>query len=95
MRRPDPLAAFSALAWRPGPPDRPGIWWVDCGAPYSRHTRYGAIAWIGPRATAHWIGDRAGVAKPARGEWPAAWRVALALPAPDVELPAPDFVSEG
>jgi hypothetical protein len=68
-----------AVVWQDGPPDLPGIWWVDCGPTCGRHTRFRVVGWNGPRTTARWLDERGGVAKPARGGWPQGWRVAPAL----------------
>lgn len=89
---PSPYAALAALAWRDGPPDAPGMWWIDRGDAHGPKARYGLMVWRHGRATARWLfplDARIKVAIRARADWIVTWRVAPAL----VFVPRPELLS--
>uniref|UniRef100_A0A6M3M6W2 Uncharacterized protein n=1 Tax=viral metagenome TaxID=1070528 RepID=A0A6M3M6W2_9ZZZZ len=90
----NPFDPLLGLPWRPGPPDAPGLWWVDLWGDDSRRAlpphpaRYGIVVWKHEKATARWLEPVGRVAKPARGAWPECWRVAPVVITEPAEGPA-------
>ena len=76
----NPFDGLRDVPWQEGPPDAPGLWFVDTGAKTVDQGRYGCLSWVHDRATARWVDpEKRGVAVSARQEWPAKWKVFPAM----------------